>query len=113
MPDDDLKPLLDVDGDPVFDEPWQAQALAMADSLVQSGLFTAVEWSAELGRVLQQAKEQDEADNHDTYYRCVMLALENLIAGHSDIDVQSVDQKQKDWENAYRKTPHGMPVILE
>ncbi len=34
---------------PVFDEPWQAQAFAMALSLQQRGVFTWGEWAATLG----------------------------------------------------------------
>ena len=37
-----LKPLASVDGEAAFDEPWQAEALAIADTLVQSGMFSAV-----------------------------------------------------------------------
>ena len=40
-----LKPLAAVDGEPAFDEAWQAQVLAIADTLVQSGLYSASEWS--------------------------------------------------------------------
>jgi hypothetical protein len=38
--DDSLKPLAAVDGEPAFDEAWQAQVLAIADSLVQNGMFS-------------------------------------------------------------------------
>ena len=108
----DLKPLADVDGDPVFDEPWQAQALAIADSLVQSGLFSAQDWSSALGQALSEAEANNETDNHETYYRCVVSALEALIATNSDIDDFAMIQKRKDWESAYLATPHGQPVGL-
>ena len=108
----DLKPLADIDGDPVFDELWQAQALAMADSLVQNGLFSAQDWSAALGKALTEAEANNETDNHETYYRCVLSALESLIAINSDIDDLAMTQKRKDWESAYRATPHGQPVVL-
>ncbi len=107
-----LKPLADIDGDPVFDEPWQAQSLAIADSLVQRGLFSAQDWSAALGQALSEARTRNETDNHDTYYRCVISALESLIASSTDIDDLAMAQKRKDWESAYRATPHGQPVEL-
>ena len=108
----DLKPLADKDGDPVFDELWQAQALAMADSLIHKALFSAQDWSAALGQALAEAEADNEADNHETYYRCVLSALESLIATNSDIDDLAMAQKRKDWESAYRATPHGQPVEL-
>ena len=107
-----LKPLADLDGDPVFDEPWQAEALAIADSLVQDGLFSAQAWSAALGKALSEAEIRNEPDNHETYYRCVLIALEELVAGNSEIDYPAMAQKRKDWESAYRATPHGKPVKL-
>ncbi len=44
-----LKPLASVDGEAAFDEPWQAEALAIADTLVQNGMFSAGAWSAGIG----------------------------------------------------------------
>ena len=44
-----LKPLASVDGEPAFAEAWQAEALAIADTLVQNGLFSAGDWSEALG----------------------------------------------------------------
>ena len=108
-----LKPLLSTDGDPVFDEPWQAQALAMADSLVQAGMFAAGAWSDALGQALKHAEARGDPDNQDTYYACVLLALENLVAGNSEIDQKAMAGKRRDWEAAYLSTPHGQPVGLK
>ena len=108
-----LKPLASVDGDPVFDEAWQAQALAIADTLVQNGMFSAAEWSAALGEALQAAASGDAVDDQETYYRCVLSALETLVAGHSDIGREAMTGKREDWEQAYRSTPHGQPVNLK
>ena len=108
-----LKPLAGVDGDPVFEEAWQAQALAIADTLVQNGLFSAVEWSDTLGEALAAAARDGEADNQETYYRCVLRAVETLVAAHSDIDRDTMQAMRQDWEKAYRATPHGQPVELK
>ena len=108
-----LKPLLSNDGDPVFDEPWQAQALAMADSLVKSGMFAASEWSDALGQCLKDAEVRGDIDSQETYYSCVLSTLENLIAGNSEIDQKAMAGKRKDWEEAYLSTPHGQPVHLK
>ncbi len=108
-----LKPLASVDGEPSFAEAWQAQALAIADTLVQSGMFSAGAWSDALGEVLRQAEASGAADDQETYYRCVLSALEGLVARNSVIDQPAMAGKRKDWEAAYRSTPHGQPVKLK
>ena len=108
-----LRPLVNVDGDPVFDEAWQAEALAIADTLVSEGMFSAGAWSEALGKALRVAESEGAVDNQETYYNCVLSALEQLIAEHSEIDRQTMAGKRKDWEQAYLSTPHGQPVHLK
>ena len=110
--DELLKPLAGVDGDPVFDEAWQAQALAIADTLVQNGVFSAVEWSAALGDALAAAAAGGEPDNQETYYQCVLRAVESLVERNSEIDRAALLRQREDWEQAYLDTPHGQPVLL-
>ena len=110
--DNALKPLAGVDGDRACDEAWQAEALAIADTLVQGGLFTANEWSEALGAALRRAEAEGAVDDQETYYRCVLTTLESLISEHSDIDHSTMASMRKDWEDAYRSTPHGQPVLL-
>ena len=110
--DSALRPLVSVDGEPAFDEAWQAEALAIADSLVQFGLFSAAAWSQTLGAALRQAEAEGAVVDQQTYYQCVLCALETLIAQHSEIDRRAMDGKRVDWEQAYLSTPHGQPVKL-
>ena len=107
-----LKPLAAVDGKPAFEEPWQAEALAIADTLVRNGMFTASAWSETLGTALASAAAGGEADDQETYYRCVLEALEQLVAANTAIDKKTMADKRKEWEHAYLATPHGEPVIL-
>ena len=107
-----LKPLADTDGDPVFDEAWQAQALAMADNLVKGGLFSVGDWSNALGQALKESADRADVDSQQTYYLCVLKALEKLIADYSGIDATMMVSKRQDWEQAYLSTPHGEPVTL-
>lgn len=109
---DGLKPLADVDGEPVFTEPWQAQALALADTLIKNGLFSAGEWSDALGLALREAEDRSAPDDQKTYYACVLKVLERLVADHSEIDLAAMTGKRSDWEQAYLSTPHGQPVEL-
>jgi len=108
-----LKPLAGVDGDPVFDEAWQAEALAIADTLVRNGMFSASAWSEALGAALRDAEAGGAADDQSTYYQCVLSALETLVASHSEIDRPAMSAKREDWERAYLSTPHGQPVKLD
>ncbi|CAD7843248.1 MAG: Metal chaperone, involved in Zn homeostasis [Olavius algarvensis Gamma 3 endosymbiont] len=107
-----LKPLVAVDGQPAFDEAWQAQVLALADTLVQSGMFSAAAWSDALGAALKQAADDAADDNQETYYRCALSALESLVAQNSEIDRRAMTGKREAWEQAYLSTPHGQPVEL-
>lgn len=108
-----LKPLVAVDGEPAFDEAWQAQVLAIADTLVQNGMFSAGAWSDALGAALEKAAADGAADNQQTYYRSALNALEALVASNSEIDRQAMTGKREDWEQAYLSTPHGQPVNLK
>ena len=108
-----LRPLFNIDGDAVFDEPWQAEALAIADSLVQQGMFSASTWSETLGKALRVAEADGAIDNQETYYNCVISALEKLIADNSEIDQKAMLNKRQEWEQAYLSTPHGKPVRLK
>ncbi len=111
-PDELLGPLRRKDGDPVFDEAWQAQALAMADTLVKKGTFSAEEWAATLGAELRSAADTGEPDNTQTYYLAVLRSLEILLDKSGTAVRLEVDAQQEEWKQAYLSTPHGQPVEL-
>ncbi len=50
LPKKPLGPLKRRDDEPVFDEPWQAQALGMADMLVTARVVSADAWATAPGR---------------------------------------------------------------
>src|SRR5580698_2395335 len=54
---------------PVFREPWEAQAFAMALALHARGLFTWTEWAATLGAEIKRAQAAGDPDTGETYYR--------------------------------------------
>lgn len=106
-PEDPLAP-----PEPVFDEPWQAQALALADSMVQAGHFTKTAWADALGAALKSAEREGAPDTLETYYIVVLNALETLSESSAGIAAETRLQRRADWEAAYRRTPHGKPVTL-
>ena len=59
-PSNALGPLARRDGDAVFDEAWQAQALAMADCLVRAEVFTGTEWAEALGVAVREQPDTTE-----------------------------------------------------
>lgn len=108
-----LAPLKRMDGEPVFDEPWQAQVLAMADTLVTKGVIAPAAWSETLGKELEDAKLQGTPDNIATYYNAVLRALEHLLEAHGGISATEASARRDAWERAYLATPHGQPVELK
>ncbi len=106
-PEDPLQPPA-----PAFEQPWHAQALALADSMVRAGLFSAADWAEALGAALAVAEGRGDPDTQETYYLCVIEALERLTARATPIDSATLAKRKAAWERAYRATPHGKPVIL-
>ena len=106
-PDDPLSPPR-----PAFDEPWQAQTLAMADTMAREGRFTAAEWAEALGSALKEAEAEGQPDTLDTYYRAALTALERLCELRAGISGDDRARRRAAWENAYLRTPHGRPVEL-
>lgn len=105
-------PLARLDGDPVFDEPWQAQALGLAFTLAERGVFSPAQWSETLGARHRQILEQGAPDNAQTYYEAVVVALESLICGEGALSTDLLDDRTQAWRRAYLNTPHGEPVLL-
>jgi nitrile hydratase accessory protein len=103
----------DADG-PVFAEPWQAQAFALAMRLHDVGCFSWSEWAAALGAELRQAVDRGEPDNDGTqYYHHWLAALEGLVTAKGLTDMAALDRRKDAWAEAYRSTPHGQPVELK
>lgn len=95
-----------------FDEAWQAQALALADSLVKAGAFSAEAWSDALGARLAAATRSGAPDTLETYYIAVLETVEALSAARAGISTAEQARRRAEWEAAYRRTPHGQPVTL-
>ena len=109
----DLNPLKRADAEPVFDELWQAQVLAMADTLVRQGKFSASAWSDALGAELKRSEAGGEEDNAASYYAAALRALESLLDGAGEVPANDLTARRDAWEKAYLSTPHGAPVELK
>jgi nitrile hydratase accessory protein len=97
---------------PVFREPWEAQAFAMALALHARGLFTWPEWAATLADEIKRAQAAGDPDTGETYYRHWLNALERLVAA-KDIATRDTLHRYRDaWDHAADRTPHGAPIEL-
>jgi nitrile hydratase accessory protein len=100
------------EGGPVFAEPWQAQAFALAVKLSEQGHFTWKEWAAALADELKVAADRGEPDDGSNYYAHWLTALERLVTQKGLSDQVALRQRKEAWAEAYRRTPHGKPVEL-
>jgi nitrile hydratase accessory protein len=100
------------DGGPVFAEPWQAQAFALAVRLSAQGHFTWKEWAAALAEELKAATGESEPDDGSRYYHHWLAALEKLAVAKGLSSRNEMFQRKEAWADAYRHTPHGRPVAL-
>ncbi len=92
-----------------FAEPWHAQVLASAQALIRAGHLDPHDWANALGAALKDAETKGAPDTEDTYYLAALTALEQV----TPIEADTLAARKSDWEAAYRRTPHGQPVVLE
>jgi nitrile hydratase accessory protein len=97
---------------PVFAEPWEAQAFALAVKLSEQGYFTWKEWASALADELRAAVDRGEPDDGSHYYHHWLAALERLVTAKGLTDRASLETCKEAWAEAYRHTPHGKPVEL-
>lgn len=98
--------------EPVFREPWQAQAFALAVHLHAKGAFTWQEWAGALADEIKKAEALGEPDDGSRYYERWLSALEQLVRQRGLAEQSLLDARKHDWAEAYRRTPHGKPVEL-
>ena len=98
---------------PVFAEPWEAQAFALAIDAHARGLFSWSEWAAELSAQIKAAQAAGDPDTGQTYYRHWLATLEALTIQKGAASRVQLEQVQQAWDRAAKATPHGQPVVLE
>ncbi len=101
----------DEDG-PVFREPWEAQAFAMALVLHERGLFTWSEWARTLADEITSAQASGDPDTGETYYRHWLATLEKLVAAKGVASSDTLHRYRDAWDHAADRTPHGSPIEL-
>ena len=97
---------------PVFREPWEAQAFALALALNARDVFTWSEWAQTLGAEIKRAQAAGDPDTGETYYRHWLNALEQIIAAKGIATDETLRRYQAAWDRAADRTPHGTPIEL-
>jgi len=100
------------EGGPVFAEPWQANAFALAVKLSEQGHFTWKEWASGLAETLKAAADRGEPDDGSQYYHHWLATLERLAMARGLTDQKTLVARKDAWIHAYLNTPHGRPVEL-
>ena len=99
-------------GEPVFDEPWQAQAFAITVALHAAGHFAWPEWAEYLGREIKAGDPANETPQAG-YYRCWLAALEKIVADKGLSSAGELQVRKASWLAAYEHSHFGKPVTLE
>ena len=97
---------------PVFAEPWHAQAMAIAARLQEAGLVTPAEWSETLGAAIRAAQAAGDADDGTTYHQHVVTAIETVLTAKGLVREAELRAMKAAWTEAYLTTPHGQPVEI-
>ena len=96
----------------VFNEPWEAQAFALAVRLSEAGCFKWSEWVETLSQEIKAAQERGDPDLGDTYYHHWLNALERLCAEKGLAGREQISRRKEEWRRAYLNTPSGQPIEL-
>lgn len=76
-----LEPLAD-ELRPAFNEPWQAEAYALVQVLIETGRISSSQWAKAFGAALREAAGQGEPDSSNTYYATLSETIQRvLVAG--------------------------------
>ncbi|WP_210056314.1 nitrile hydratase accessory protein [Neorhizobium petrolearium] len=98
------------EGDPVFPEPWAAEAFALTVHLHEKGVFTWNEWAEALSvEVHKPGRAEDGSD----YFDCWVAALSGLLVAKGVADADTILALQQSWQRAAEATPHGQRILLE
>ena len=90
--------------DPVFNEPWEAQAFAMVVKLHERGCFTWGEWAEFLGAEIKSSEAP--------YYEHWLAALEKIVEAKGLMSQFERLNRVDAWDRAAHATPHGQPIAL-
>ena len=95
-----------------FKEPWEAEALALSIALEEHGHFTVAEWLEALDAEINAVQDCANPDEDPDYYLHLLSALERMVSRKGLVSREMLLDRRQKWEDAFRNTPHGQPVVL-
>ena len=98
------------DGEPVFPEPWAAEAFAITVHLHARGVFSWGEWAEQLS---VQVHKPGRAEDGSDYYDCWVAALSALLVDKGIAGADDILALQHSWQRAAEATPHGKPIVIQ
>ena len=103
-----------IDDSVVFQSPWHSQLFAITVQLSETGNFSWKEFVQFFGKSLNESRlELNSLDGNDDYFKCWLIALEEIIISKKLGNSNILSLLKKDWANAYLSTPHGKPVKIK
>jgi len=96
------------DDGPVFAEPWQAQAFAIAVRLHEQGHFAWSDWATVLSEQIAAAGPTDTTE----YYEHWLATLEVMVQRSGLTSANELADRKAAWQRAAAATPHGQPIEL-
>ncbi|WP_170446658.1 nitrile hydratase accessory protein [Ruegeria arenilitoris] len=97
---------------PVFESPWHAQVFAVTVALNEAGRISWSDWAARFSETLRRHGLNRELDGGDDYFMAWLETLESVLAEQETVLPEEIHEMRAAWEEAYLKTPHGMPLRL-
>jgi nitrile hydratase accessory protein len=97
--------------EPVFEEPWQAKAFAIALMLHERGLYTWSEWTDMLSARIATAEASGDVDKG--YYHHWLGALEDMLVTKGATTAAETARWLAAWQQAVARTPHGAAIELQ
>lgn len=96
-----------------FQEPWQAEAFALAVAAHQGKMFEWRDWVGRFSSTNESAALEAADDLNRAYFKHWLSALEKMLTSGAFVTPQEVEQRVAQWRRAYLRTPHGLPVELD
>lgn len=104
LPDLQKLPDLPVDEEgPVFKEPWEARAFALAVRLQEQGLFTWNEWAEQLGASIEAARSAGDEDRGDTYFYHWLDCLETIVTRNGLASTATLAEGKQQAHEAHQR----------
>ena len=95
-----------------FNEPWQAELLAIAILLCETGRLDKSELSEVAGKAISDTGPSASSTSDEAAFEAALGKLESVLAEKGIADRTEIDSALDEWRRAYLDTSHGKPVKL-